>query len=96
MFWNDKLKDIEGSLTNPESFWKKWKNANEVENPPFDPKIKGKNWYEHFYNLHTETQEETLQNPPSSAPDNVDSEIGSPFSRAKFDNVIKALKNNKS
>ena len=96
LYLKNKLNDIEGSLGDPKMFWEKWKNAKEIDNNPSDTKIKGKEWFDHFYNLHTETQIESLENTHSFAPDKEQSELGRPFSRSKFDKIIKALKNNKA
>ena len=52
-FWEKTLEEVENSLGDPNTFWKNWKNANEIVTPTLKPDITGEKWYSHFLNLHT-------------------------------------------
>ena len=97
LFWQNKLNEIEASLKDPKSFWKKWKNVNEVDTPHRTPNISGDRWFSHFSNLHTEQCEEILEDPPYKAISPEDqAEIDKPFSKKEFKTVIKRLKKAKA
>ena len=53
--WHSTLSEVEKSLGDPNTFWKKWKNSNERDNSITLPEISGEKWFEHFKNLHTKT-----------------------------------------
>ena len=60
-----------------------------------EPDIKGGDWYNHFFNLHTEHNRENVEIPSYniSCEGNISNE---PFSKKEFTNVISNLKNNKA
>ena len=97
LFWQNKLNEIEASLNDSKVFWKKWKNAKDLDTPHRTPNISGDQWFSHFLNLHTEKCDETLEDPPNkpNSPDD-QAEIDKPFSNKEFKRVIKSLKNAKA
>ena len=91
------LVDIENSLTDPNIFWKKWKNANEINITTPKPDITGENWYSHFKNLHTEKGNENIDKSQHIKNINTDDKvINKAFTRKEFETVIKNLKNDKA
>ena len=96
-FWRKSLDEIENSLNDPNTFWKKWKNANDTSTPPEKPDITGDTWYNHFKNLHTEKCNEVInegQNNQNQILDKV--ELNKPFTRKEFNTIIKNLKTEKT
>ena len=94
-FWKDKFTDIEQSLNDPKNFWNKWKQFSETDTTPRKPDIKGKDWYDHFSNLHSASQNENGKLPPFNIkPKSYIS--NEPFSKKEFTNAIAKLKNKKA
>ena len=97
LFWQNTFKNVEESLNDPKSFWKKWRNANELEYQPKVPDITGDEWYNHFSNLHTEIPKEnaetfnTLGNRHNRC-----SKMNEPLTKKEFMFVIKNIKNDKA
>ena len=59
-YWQNKLNEIKNSLDNPTRFWKTWKNSKETHIEQKPPEISGQDWYKHFQNLHTESNDKQL------------------------------------
>ena len=55
MFWENTLKEIDSSLNDPNTFWKKWKKLDERHISSSKPNVTGEEWHNFFRNLHTET-----------------------------------------
>ena len=94
-FWKNKFTDIEQSLNDPKNFWNKWKAFSENDATSKKPDIKGKDWYDHFSNLHSDNQIENSNLPlfnikPKSYISN------EPFSKKEFADAISHLKNSKA
>ena len=96
IFWEETLDEIENSLQDPTTFWKKWKNVNEIETSTPVPDITGEKWYNHFQNLHTEKNTEHTDLSHYNDGNQGGEGIHSGFTRKEFDTVIKNLKNAKS
>ena len=97
LFWQTKFKEIENSLGDSRMFWEKWKNASEEGPVSNKPEIVGKEWYNHFFNLHTEKREGRIDESGYQGDKiNQRSEINEPFSKKEFMFVIKKLKNGKA
>ena len=94
-FWQNKCTDMENSLNDPKIFWKKWKQFSETETTTRKPDINGKDWYDHFANLHSAKDANNESLPlfnikPKSYISNV------PFTKKEFTDAISKLKNNKA
>ena len=97
-FWQNKFIEIENSLKDPKTFWKKWKNASELDTSQQKQcKITGNQWFSHFKNLHTEKSDNELEEvTEQKIPEELKTEINEPFSKKEFRNVIRKLSNNKA
>ena len=97
LFWQNTFKNIEESMNDPKSFWKKWKNANELEYQPKEPEITGDEWYNHFSNLHTEIPKENAETFSTLGDrNNRCSKMNEPLTKKEFMFVIKNIKNDKA
>ena len=97
-FWQSNFNDIENSLGDSKTFWRKWKNASEHYSNTKVPDITGQQWYDHFSKLHTETREGNDLNFRREGVDKVYQDLGinEPFTEKEFTSVIKNLKNCKA
>ena len=97
-FWQSNFNDIENSLGDSKTFWRKWKNASEHYSNTKVPDITGQQWYDHFSKLHTETREGNDLNFRREGVDKVYQDLGinEPFTEKEFMSVIKNLKNCKA
>ena len=96
-FWQNTLTEVEKSLGDPTTFWKKWKNLNESHTSISQPNITGDKWFDYFKNLHTETNNSNIEVDPNS----INSKMGNlenkePFTRKEFEKIIKKLKKEKA
>ena len=60
IFWQRNIREVEKSLADPNTFWKKWENVNETVTSPLIHTISGDKWYAHFKGLHAGTIETNL------------------------------------
>ena len=94
IFWQDKFQEIEASLNDSKDFWKKWKNASEIDISQRDTQITGNQWFSHFSNLHSEKSADKLGNINTKT--KMGHELNEPFTKKEFMTVIKNLKNDKA
>ena len=102
-YWQNKLNEIENSLDNPTKFWKTWKDSKETHIEQKPPEISGQDWYKHFQNLHTESNDKQLPKDTNtetvhttSYPDKESPKLNEAFSEEEFMKCIKNLKYNKT
>ena len=95
-FWKKTFEDIENSLGDPKTFWKKWKNSKECFTHNSQPNISGNKWYDYFTNLHTEKGSIQTDSDSNQIEYFENGENNELFTRIEFDKVIKKLKMDKS
>ena len=96
-YWQNKLNEIENSLDNPTKFWKTWKNSKETHIEKKPPEISSQDWYKHFQNLHTESNDKQLPKDTNtetahttSDPDKESPKLNEAFSEEEFMKCIKS------
>ena len=83
-------------MADPNTFWKKWKNANETVTSPLIPTISGDKWCAHFKGLHAGTIETNLDEQQFSSNENMGRiENDKPYTRKEFDSVTNNMKDGK-
>ena len=92
----DNLREIESALDDSKSFWEKWKSFGETDTKEQSIKIPGKKLYNHFSNLHNETNKDDITEsiPSNRIPTKED--LNKPFRRKEFKKIIQGLKTKKS
>ena len=95
-FIQNNLREIESDINDSKSFWEKWKTFGENDSKGSEMKIPGKQLYDHFSNLHKETNTDNIEYSEMSNNIPTKEEVSKPFSKKEFRNIVQNLKTNKS